>query len=146
MRVGRADVERPEVLGPMVDVSQLDGQHQSVLPVADETVRRLAVGGLVVVGGLETVGGQVVAGEASGWRARVILDHAELVESAADAVANPRRLQPRVPGAADRAAIAGPSVPPTGHQFDRATLHELFRTEVEDCQLVVVRSGTTAIT
>src|SRR5262249_43247084 len=78
-------------------------------------------------------------------RARVILDHAELIAGAADAVTNPRCLPPRVPGTADRAAIAGPRIAPAGHQLDRTPLDELFGAQVEDRQLVVVRPGAAAV-
>src|SRR5262249_8581587 len=94
----------------------------------------------------EAVSGEVVAGEAGGRRPRMILDHAELIAGAADAVTNPRHLAPRVPGAADRAAVAGPRVAPAGHQLDRTALDELLGAEVEDGQLVVVRPGAAAVT
>ena len=51
---------------------------------------------------------------------------------AADAVANPRSLLPRVPRAADGAAVSRSRVAPPGHQFNGAELNELLGAKVED--------------
>src|SRR5262249_34244332 len=122
IRVGGTDVERPEVLGFVIDVGEFDRQHQAVLPVANNARRGLAVGGLVIRGSAESVGGQVVAGEAGRWRAGVVLNHAELVAGAADAVADPGGLEPGIPGAANRATVARPAIAPARHQLDGPAL------------------------